>query len=125
MNNNSVRIEAGDTIHYKVMVKFDQYQPVPFVQTIHFNGRRICPPDLPRKPMLAFEYLLRVLNFASKFCLTDAIFAVTLSVGEGVTNPRPDLEFPDPFIDTVPDIQVPKPTRYGTYSSTTEIDRNM
>lgn len=96
MNNNSVRIESGETIHYKVMVKFDQSLPVPFVQTIHFNGRRICPPDLP----------------------------LTLSVGEGVTNPRPDLEFPDPF-DTLPDIQVAKPTRYGTYSSTTEMDRNI
>ena len=47
-------------------------------------------------------------------------------MGEGVTNPRPDLEFPD-IIDTVPEVQTSKSTRYGVpvYASTTELHQNM
>lgn len=53
----SQRIEAGSEMKYKIMVKFDPTRILPpFLQTVHFNGRRICPPDLPRESTISSIY---------------------------------------------------------------------
>jgi hypothetical protein len=76
--NPETKVEAGAEIRFKIMVKFNTSLPIPFLSTVHFNGRRICPPDLP----------------------------VTLTVGSGESSeagPRPDLEFPEPNTDVFSD----------------------
>ncbi|XP_065201385.1 putative uncharacterized protein DDB_G0282133 isoform X2 [Planococcus citri] len=46
ITHDNVVLEKGSTYKLIFMVKFDKENEVPMLATIHFNGQRICPPDL-------------------------------------------------------------------------------
>lgn len=46
ITHDNIVIEKGSTYKLIFMVKFDKENEVPMLETIHFNGQRICPPDL-------------------------------------------------------------------------------
>lgn len=46
ITHDNIVLEKGTTYKLIFMVKYDKNSEIPMLETIHFNGRRICPPDL-------------------------------------------------------------------------------
>lgn len=68
--NPDRKLNAFEPMKIKIMVKFDPSQQIPFLSMVHFNGRRICPPDVS--------------------------LTLTARDSSSEAGPRPDLEFPEP-----------------------------